>query len=87
MKAINHFSRRLDRIMNDGNPTTAQIIDAFHKSVTNILPSVGDAENEAELRNPIVPHMVDWNNGKNEGFVDGVEWVLDLLEGNDKIKK
>ena len=87
MRAVNHFSRRLDRIFKDGNPTKAQIIDAFHKSVTNRLPSIGDAENEAEFRNPYEKHIVDWNNGKNEGFVDGVEWVLNILEGYDTIIK
>ena len=86
MKAIGYFSKRLDEIFKDGNPTKAQIIDTFHKSVTNRLPSIGDAENEAEFRHPIVPHMVDWNNGKNEGFVDGAEWVLDIINGNDKIR-
>ena len=36
MKAVNHFSKRLDKIFKDGNPTKAQIIDAFHKSVTEL---------------------------------------------------
>ena len=33
MRAVNHFSKKLDKIFKDGNPTKAQIIDAFHKSV------------------------------------------------------
>ena len=36
MKAVNHFSKRLDKIFKDGNPTKVQIIDAFHKSVTKL---------------------------------------------------
>ena len=45
------------------------------------LPTIGEIENEAEIRNPLEKHIVDWNNGKNEGFIDGGEWVLNIING------
>lgn len=48
------------------------------------LPSKEEIDIEAERRNPYVKHMVDWNNGMHEGFIDGGIFILEQLETKRK---
>lgn len=44
------------------------------------LPSKEEIAIEAERRNPYVKHLVDFNNGMHEGFIDGADFVLEAIK-------
>lgn len=57
------------------------IEEIMENYVKELIDSVTDeaVENEAEERNPTVKHMVNYNSGMNEGFIDGFEWLKSEL--------
>lgn len=80
-------SEDLEKPINDLSEAISEFENLDIPNVSNSLPSVGDLENEAEHRYPWQPHLVDWNNGKHEGFVDGGEFVLNVIAGHEKIRQ
>jgi len=52
-KAIDFFDKRLDEILNEGNPTKAQILDAFWKATAKL-------SNEAQPQPDALAGVINW---------------------------
>jgi hypothetical protein len=83
---VDAFCDRLDNIFEMGNPTKAQIIDAYNKSVAERMPTEEEIKREAENASSY-NQTTDANFPQVEvdvfrlnGFIDGCKWFRSRMK-------